>query len=267
MACEPSTTRQTTPADPADSKSRWKVAGEVIAALGGLAAVAALPLMIWPPNDDAGTVPSSPSGALTTAPPSVEGPRTGDTSATPLFEVGDCFDASLSSESRCDVEHAFEVFALGDCSNASLISYLGGSPTVDIVRATPKGVDLASGSACVVAPPDGAASNSPAAGVLQEASDDAWRSCIDDRTDQQDVSCAALHTGEWVSTNPTTDDAVNCEELATRYLDAPPSRFTGRLQVGSSRGPAGPRCFVTVLGGDLLNGSLRNIGVSSLPTE
>ncbi|WP_139176993.1 hypothetical protein [Geodermatophilus siccatus] len=220
-------------------------------------------LTIWPPGKGPTTAQTPPSGVTSTAPQQSEASRAPLTA----LEVGDCLDPGLTSMTRCDVEHGYEVFALDDCDDSALLTYLGGNPTVDIVRATPRRVDVSGSAACVVSPPAGAPDDLPAAGVLQGPDDDAWRSCIDDRTGQQDVSCAAPHTGEWVSTEPPTDDAVDCEELATRYLDAPPTRFTGRLQVGSSRGPAGPRCFVTVLGGDLLTGSLRDIGVSSLPTD
>jgi hypothetical protein len=165
------------------------------------------------------------------------------------------------------MEHKYEVFSLDDCSSDSLITYLGGNPTIDIVRTAPERVEAAGGSACVVSPPDAAPNNSPAIGVLQGASDDVWRSCIDDRTGHQDMSCADPHTGEWVSLDPTTDEAVDCEERAASYMGAPPSRFSGQLQVGSALGPAGPRCFVAVLGGDILHGSVRDIGVSSLPTR
>lgn len=242
----------------------WKPIGELLGAAAALAAIATLYLEIWPLRGGDERDASSPTSAA-------QGPGQPSPSSAPTEGVqpGDCLNASLDSLTRCDVPHHYEVFAVDDCSEASLITYLGGDPTVDIVRATPQRVQVGgeNTSTCAVSPPDGAPDDSPAADVLQGPSDDAWRSCIDDRTGQQDVSCAAQHTGEWVSNDPTTDEAVNCEEIAARYMNAPPSRFSGRLQVGSSRGPAGPRCFVTMLGSDLLHGSVRAIGVSSLPTR
>jgi hypothetical protein len=259
--------------DPADSNEEtspgsavrsvpWKLIGELLGAAAALAAVATLLLEIWPLRDEGDRDTASPTPA--TQGPSQTAPGS---AASEALGPGDCLDASLNAMARCDVPHEYEVFASDDCSDASLITYLGGDPAVDIVRAIPQRVEVASGFTCVVSPPERAPHDSAAEGVLQGPIDDAWRSCIDDRTGEQDMSCADQHTGEWVSREPEADEMVNCEELAARYMNAPPSRFSGRLQVGAARGPAGPRCFVEILGSDLLHGSVRSIGVSSLPTR
>jgi hypothetical protein len=242
-------------------KNILKALGAILGALAAVATIATLALDVWNLEDDRqrSSAPSSPTDS---APPA-----TATAGSFSDVEAGTCLTASLDLVTRCDVEHGYEIFSLSDCSEDSLIEYLGGNPAVDIIRAGPQRVEMAGTgtSACVVSPPEGAAGDSPAAGVLQGDLDDAWRTCIDDRTGEQDVSCADPHTAEWVSLTPPSDEAVDCEEMAARYMNAPPSRFAGELQVRSSLGPAGPQCLVASLGSDVLHGSLRNIGVSSLP--
>lgn len=255
---------------PSSAKRRrlaWKPISEGLAAVAGLAGILALIFQIWPVHDEGQQGTTAVTTSASPAPePGQETPTT-DT-GTESVAPGDCLDASLGSRTRCDAPHGYEVFASDGCDIATLIAHLGGDPAIDVIRALPERRQLTSGHpVCVVSPPEGAPGDIPAQGVLQGPLGDAWRSCIDDRTRRQDISCAEQHTGEWVSYEPALDGSVVCEEIAARYMNAPLSRFTGRLQIGTARETDGPRCFVTVLGGDLLHGSVRNIGTSSLPTR
>lgn len=176
--------------------------------------------------------------------------------------VGDCLPISLDRTVRCDVSHQYQVVTKGPCTEDALVQFLGGRPGVEVINVEPKVVDLKPvGKACVVTDPTAAVLVTSARNALQNGGS-GWRHCRDDRI-AADVPCSQVHTAEYVLTASTS--VVDCDQAAASYLNAPPLRFKGRLQVETLQSPAGPICLLAVQGADLLTATVRNISTSSLP--
>ncbi len=250
---------------PARWRLRWETferGAQVLAAVGAVATVIGVVVTFTEREDDpiastSATPPASTANRHASSTPSSRGPRDEGLS------VGDCLD-DRTRVVRCDAPHSREVISVREeCNEITLVQYLGGTPRVDIVL--PNAYELPPPqSACVVNVPDTNATRS-VKDVLLSDDDDAWRICIDHRTDRTAIPCSDPHTGEWVLLAPPSDAAVDCTTAAETYMGAPPQNFAGKLTVLVTRSANGPKCAISVLGRSLLTGSVRRLGTSSLP--
>lgn len=165
----------------------------------------------------------------------------------------------------CREKHRFEELpGAATCDQATVVRFLGGSPAIDVVtaRAAP-----APGGGCAVQLADdqmGSAHN-----VLQQGTAAGWRRCFDRRT-QSAVNCSQLHSREYVATGstrrPTPDE---CVAAAATYLNQLPANLVDDLVVGVKDVPSGnpdpARCTIDARGNQLLDDSVRSLGVRPVP--
>lgn len=105
--------------------------------------------------------------------------------------------------------------------------------------------------------------------VLQEGTAAGWRRCFDRRT-QSAVNCSQLHSREYVATGstrrPTPDE---CVAAAATYLNQLPANLVDDLVVGVKDVPSGnpdpARCYIDARGNQLLDDSVRALGVRPVP--
>ena len=171
----------------------------------------------------------------------------------------------------CEVAHRYEVIdAAENCSAEVLIRYLGGDPTIEVLRATSEEVVIGNSNVqvCAVDGPTVDLSVRTVKNVLTTSGADGWRLCLDSRTNLDEISCAEPHTGEYVKPRLVSGaDAVDCVALAEGYMNAPYKRVGELLRVRTVRTASGPDCLVEVLGRNVLTASLRDLGVSAIPRE
>jgi len=183
----------------------------------------------------------------------------------PESSIGLCFTGS--DEVPCDTEHQLEVFSDQPCSRESMVSFLGGSPLIEVLIASvgPVEKNIGRRPVCVVYPPQDASATRSAAGILQTTLGDSWRICVDDRIETQ-VACSVPHTGEVVYVGrPSGGDSLNCLRRAEEYLEAPLQRFSFQLSAEMIEVDGESGCAVAVLGANELTESIRAIGTSTLP--
>jgi hypothetical protein len=230
----------------------------VVLFLAGLAAIGSFAYTLHKTEDS----PPSTRIHASATPLSVSSSSTTDTAGALPLAVGDCLPSSLDRTIRCDISHQYQVVANGACTVDALVQFLGGRPGVEVINVEPKVLELKpAGKACAVTDPTAPVVVTSARNALQSGGS-GWRRCRDDRIGA-DVPCAQLHTAEYVLT--ASASVVDCDQAASTYLNAPPLRFKGRLQVETLQSSAGPICLVAVQGADLLTATIRNIGTSSLP--
>lgn len=105
--------------------------------------------------------------------------------------------------------------------------------------------------------------------VLQDGTAAGWRRCFDRRT-QSAVNCSRLHSREYVATGstrrPTPDE---CVAAAAAYLNQLPANLVDDLVVGVKDVPSGnpdpARCYIDARGNQLLDDSVRALGVRPVP--
>ncbi|TCC57570.1 hypothetical protein E0H73_29805 [Kribbella pittospori] len=165
----------------------------------------------------------------------------------------------------CREKHQFEeLLGATNCDQAAVVRFLGGSPSVDVVTAQPATVP---GGVCTVQTDEdvmGSAHN-----VLQQGTAAGWRRCFDRRT-QSAVNCSQLHSREYVATGstrrPTPDE---CVAAAATYLNQLPANLVDDLVVTVKDVPSGnpdpARCTIDARGNQLLDDSVRSLGVRPVP--
>jgi hypothetical protein len=199
-------------------------------------------------------------------PPSSSSLPMSEPSEEPVLSItGRCF--SGPREVPCDTGHEFQVYSEVPCTRESMVSFLGGAPSIEVLAPSvgPVQVELAAQPVCAVSPPADTSRAQSADGILQTSAGESWRRCIDDRTEAE-VPCSGPHTGEVVYEGiPPTGEDLDCVTRAERYLEAPLQRFSFQLSVETIEIDGHPGCIVVVLGANLLTGSIRSVGTSTLP--
>ncbi|WP_406047461.1 hypothetical protein [Kribbella sp. NBC_00889] len=218
-----------------------------------------VPVSEPPPTPAAPSIAPSSAGAGSTA-------GTGQTSSPAATTPAGprCWAASRQPVD-CREKHRFEeLLGATNCDQATVVRFLGGSPAIDVVTA--RGV-TAPGGGCAVQTADdqmGSAQN-----VLQQGTAAGWRRCFDRRT-QTAVNCSQLHSREYVATGstrrPTPDE---CMAAAATYLNQLPANLVDDLVVGVKDVPSGnpdpARCTIDARGNQLLDDSVRSLGVRPVP--
>jgi hypothetical protein len=269
---------------------RWKLATVTIGALSGVAAIIGVIYAIAisnPAGPDAGAATSntvSPSvQSINTSTSSTQGtvdPTTGQISPSstsadvpPALAVGDCLGADRQPL-PCTAVHRYEVVAIGatECNAAVAVSYLGGNPDLDIVRAR---FVLSDEHACLVADAADADRSATIKGILAAADPAAgspFRLCRDDRSAPTEVSCDVPHTSEFVgSMGEPAPDQTHCEAAASAYLSRTFADVSDRLKVTaiptSVPSSGAPSCVITTRGNAVLTESLRSVRTNALPLQ
>lgn len=210
----------------------------------------------------------------TNSPSQRSGSEDSSTSATPAdsavaggLEPGTCLSDSSSDATTvsCQLHHTTEVFASsGNCNETSLITYLGGNPGIDILRKDLR-IGSLSGGACAVTFPSTLTTATSVKGALGGAQSAILRQCAD-RITGADVNCGEKHTSEVIATfDKTEPSVVDCDEEATKYMNASPADLYQKLTVGPENTSDGFRCVVTAKGGNQLTDTVRMLGTSSVP--
>lgn len=206
------------------------------------------------------TTPAGPSVAPSSAVTTTERPKSPQTVAAGPR----CWSAAKEGID-CREKHRFEeLLGATNCDQAAVVRFLGGSPAVDVVTAQPA---AAPGGVCAVQTDEdvmGSAHN-----VLQQGTAAGWRRCFDRRT-QSAVNCSQLHSREYVATGstrrPTPDE---CTAAAATYLNQLPANLVDDLVVGVKDVPSGnrdpARCTIDARGNQLLDDSVRSLGVRPVP--
>jgi hypothetical protein len=191
--------------------------------------------------------------------------KAGPSAADPVVAVGTCLKRpELTSITACTTAHTYEVFSTQDCGDGTLVRYLGGRPGGEVIRARTRKIPSAGRSpVCVVDDPTHEPSLTSARDALKGPGHSGWRLCVDSRVDAE-VPCSADHTGEVIPAF-VRGGSVDCVSAADTYLGRPAADFGTQLRVETLRRDQGPQCVISALGSDLLNASLRQIGVRSLP--
>ena len=210
-----------------------------------------------------------PNGGSAPGSSSSTGPPNTNASLAP----GTCLTSSPAVV-PCGATHVYEVARLAGsgCTVSAVLPYLGGDPNLDLTIATTRSIQIPGrpGSACVVTNPGGVGLSGSASDVLLGDEGSAWRRCLDSRGQPKTVSCAALHSGEYVGVPPgTVPNLQQCEAAAANYLSTPIDRVSRDLKVSSLQsgdpGDEQPRCLISVRTTDLLQTSVRNLGSSTVP--
>jgi hypothetical protein len=264
----------------------WQLATVLI---GTLAAVVGIvtSLHLWPADSaSAGAAPSSsvpPSVQTTISPAQILAPTT-DTSTTgdpptsstaadvvPALAVGDCLSADRQPL-PCTAVHRYEVVATGttECTAAVAMSYLGGNPDLDILRAQ---FTFSDEQACLVADAGDADRSATIKGILavtDPAAGSPFRLCRDDRTTPTEVGCDVPHTSEFIgSLGVPAPNTADCEAAASAYLSRTYNDVSDRLKVTaiptSDPSSGSPSCVITTRGNAVLTQSIRNVRTNALP--
>lgn len=230
--------------------------------LGAILAI--LPLVNQPPsapNDSASqTQPSSDARRNPT-------PTANDEAVAGGLEPGICLSDSRSDATRvsCQLHHTTEVFATsGECNETSLITYLGGNPSIDILRNDLKIGPLSDG-ACAVTFPSTLTATTSIQGALARDQSAMLRQCVNDITGA-DVDCGEKHTSEVIAIfDKTESSVVDCDQVAAIYMGISPADLFKILKVDLESTSDGFRCVVTAKGGNQLTDTLRMLGTSSPP--
>ncbi|MGY1749264.1 hypothetical protein [Modestobacter sp. SYSU DS0511] len=209
-----------------------------------------------------GTASPTASSSSSVAPPAPSGTTTAeDPAPPPVPVVGSCVDTD-GALAACDGPHAGEVFATDDCSEEALLAHLGGQPGRDVLRELPTASRSIGGTTvCTVAAPDGARTDGSHRDVLLRAEGDAWRRCQNQL--QREVGCAQPHVAEVVFERGNAADPLDCARRADDYLGTPFASKSADLQLLQDE----RRCLIAVRGDNVLTGSLRRLGSSSLPLQ
>lgn len=245
-----------------DESPVWKVAVALIGVIG--VTVGVLTYLSLKPGA-ASSAPPLPTSSSAMATVSTSAPASVSPSPADL-EVGACLDVYFR-RSDCESLHAYQVFALlidGQCPAGTLMSFLGGSPSVDVLLPTIK----------IVSQPDrcllsntGDALVGDAHDILRGPNGDSLRYCWDLVTDRY-VACSVPHGAEVVSLDTRTGDmSTTCQQRVESYLGTPLSgdlahELRARLVAGNV-----PQCRVEVLGDNVLTASLRRLSSQAPPIE
>ncbi len=201
------------------------------------------------------TVPSDRSIPLPASPSSV------------AIIPGTCLDAAIEIVG-CDMDHQYEVYSYqnaGTCDTDALLRYLGGIPTIDLLRPeiSAKALSIRGQSICALTASNGGSLPLKTAGILQTRNGDALRECWDSRVESE-VACSEPHTAEVVSIGTGAHTTLDCQAKVERYIGAPMSGLKFDLHVDLTVG-ANPQCRIEVLAHNVLTASVRGLGTSTPP--
>ncbi|WP_207344716.1 hypothetical protein [Arthrobacter sp. E3] len=165
----------------------------------------------------------------------------------------------------CQIPHDAEVYANpGNCSEKTLITYLGGNPTVEILRsdlATPEVPD----GYCIVVFPAPLTFDTSVQGKLAGPDSAVLRQCVNEVT-SANVSCREKHTGEVVTVvGKNETGSVDCSAKAATYMTINPSDLSYQIKVNKVYIDGGFRCVIAVKGSNQLTDTVRMLGNSALP--
>jgi hypothetical protein len=243
-----------------DSRSFWVLVGLATIAGSLLAAYGIV-------HNRAGSGPGPSTPAVSERSPS---PGLGASPASAT--IGACLDSRRAAV-PCTSAHRYEVVAAPapTCAAADAIQYLGGHPARDMLLAAPVTLSLpGQGTVCAIAGPNDETTYATARGALGGEGSARWRRCLDERVADDAVPCSRPHTGEFIGANGVVaPDAAQCRAAAEVYMGLTLDRVSDRLAVAVVKtqrvNDGRPRCFIRVLGNDLLTDTLRAIGARALP--
>ena len=187
--------------------------------------------------------------------------------AAESLRPGTCLSGSSTDATSvsCQIAHATEVYSsAGICDEATLIAYLGGNPTVDLLRSDLTVRTSPSGICTVTFPPSLTVATS-VEGALAGSNSAVLRQCVNNRSGA-DVDCGEKHTGEVVAVvGKNEPTVVDCNEVATKYMSRSPDDLYLQLTVGPEDFGDGFRCVISAIGSNRLTDTLRMLGTSSVP--
>lgn len=209
-------------------------------------------------------------GDESASPPSVTstitstGERTSG-STTPAPDPGVCLESQQLIS--CQRPHSVEVIGAGtSCTTSQLVSYLGGSPSVDVLNPdvrVSRGI-LQGKSVCVLGTPSRQGS---ARDALLHAGHGGWRWCVNLKRQQVAIACDQRHDAEVVAVVAADGPAPDCFAAAAGYAATSwralePSLTARPASLNSKR-----VCVAEALGDNQLTATIRSIGTQALPIE
>lgn len=181
-------------------------------------------------------------------------------------EVG-CFlrKSDALQWTACDSPHNAEIFpSQQTCDQHVVFDYLGGTPTIDVLRRDLQ-IEERSGVGCLLEFPGDVELTGSLKNALIGKESDFVRQCYDGRNDRY-VSCDKIHTAEVVRTvSAESSEEARCTEAAEVYLGLSLTGFGDQLAVETRETNQFKQCLVKVKGDNVLTATLRNITHSSLP--
>ena len=240
----------------------------IVPLVGVLAGSSSLKTSATPTASASLSPPATPRIVVTESRP--QGHVTSSSPATTFqrLAVGTCLDAKIRV-TLCTETHRLEVVSLpgSQCTDEALVTFLGGTPMVDLLVVAPKLMRLSGGGDyCVTGPAPGIELAVAWKGSLLAVGPmaDAWRRCTSDADNDDRVPCSEPHTGEYMGLRSGSSDCVNAFDQYARTQYSQDSDFLSLERVQPS-GTSVPACLAGILGHNLLTASLRNIRTSALP--
>lgn len=214
--------------------------------------------------DQAASGEASPVVTSAASPPSANSPKRSPTRThTSVAEASGCLTSDYQPVD-CREDHRYEQLS-EDCSTAALLEYMGGRAGLDVALGHPV---TWNDEQCLL--DAGRDMSSSAKDVLAaDAGDDGWRRCYDARSNRI-VPCDEPHSGEYLATGAKGKASqAECEEAAGAYMERTIAANADLLRVqviaNTDDDQNSPRCLISVRGTQRLAGSLRRLGVNTVP--
>lgn len=160
----------------------------------------------------------------------------------------------------CEAEHNTEVVDMGACTRDGLVKFMGGTPSLDVLRNALTVESTESGCSIRGIEPRTKQSLS---GILDGSAGDAYRKCWVKSTDSE-VACDEPHFAEQIYSG--TVESVDCEQRFADYVGQGLERFAQQLEVEANPG-ATTTCWVKTRVSNELIASLRNLKDRPLPFQ
>ena len=181
----------------------------------------------------------------------------GTIEAQPVNNIGCWIDATQIS---CEAEHNTEVADIVPCTRDGLVKFMGGTPSLDVLRNVLSVEPSESGCSIRGIEPRTKQSLS---GILLGSAGDVYRRCWVKATDSE-VACDEPHFAEQIYSG--TGESVDCERRFADYVGQNFERFAQQLEVEANPG-ATNTCWVKTRVSNELIASLRNLKDRPLPFQ
>lgn len=242
-----------------------KLVAAGIAVVAGLATIATFVLDLGDRiPDHAASGEASPAVTSAASPATANSPkRSPARTPTSVAEASGCLTSNYQPVD-CREQHRYELLPQ-DCSTAALLEYMGGRAGLDVALGHPA---TWNDGQCLL--DVGRDMSSSAKDVLAaDVADDGWRRCYDARRNRI-VPCDEPHSGEYVATGAKGKaNQAECEETAGTYMERSIAANADLLRVqviaNTDDDQNSARCLISARGTQRLAGSLRRLGVNTVP--